>query len=80
MRDSEVADAVHALYFGTPSPEREARRQAFEALQGRLLADAERSRATDPKAFAERCRGFVERLEDVPPDGPEPLDARDRIA
>ena len=34
VRDSEVADAVHVLYFGTPSPEQEARRQAFEALQG----------------------------------------------
>jgi hypothetical protein len=34
--DSEVADAVHARYFGTPSLEQEARRQAFEALQERL--------------------------------------------
>ena len=80
-RDGRVAEAVHALYFGTPSPERAARRQAFEALQGRLLADAERSRATDPKAFAERCRRFVERLESAAPPGRlEPLDARGRIA
>jgi hypothetical protein len=63
VRDSEVADAVHALYFGTPSPEQDARRQAFEVLQERLLAKAERSRTSDPEAFAERCRRFIERLE-----------------
>jgi hypothetical protein len=64
VRDSEVADAVHGLYFGTRSPEQAARQQAFEALQGRFLADAERSRASDPEAFAERCRRFIEWLED----------------
>jgi hypothetical protein len=62
-RSSEVADAVHALYFGASSPGQAAQRRAFEALQGRLLAEAERARATDPEAFAERCRRFIEQLE-----------------
>jgi hypothetical protein len=80
VRDSEVADAVHALYFGTPSPEQAAQRQAFEALQGRLLADAERSRASNPGAFAERCRRFIERLESVAPERLKPFNARSKIA
>jgi hypothetical protein len=81
VRDSEVADAVHALYFGAPSLERTTQRQAFEALQERQLADAERSRATDPETFAERCRRFIERLESAaPPERLEPLNARGRIA
>jgi hypothetical protein len=40
-RDSRVAEAVHALYFGTPSPERAARaarRTAGSAWQDRLMA------------------------------------------
>jgi hypothetical protein len=81
VRDSEVADAVHALYFGIPSPEQAAQRQAFEALQGRLLADAERSRASDPGAFAERCRRFIERLESAAsPEQLESSNARGEIA
>ena len=67
-RNSRVADAVHALHFGVSGPEQTARQQAFEVLEERLLTDAEQARATDPEAFAERCRGFVERLEGVLPD------------
>jgi hypothetical protein len=62
-RSSEVADAVHALYFGASSPGQAVQRRAFEDLQERLLTDARRSQATTPEAFAERCRRFIERLE-----------------
>jgi hypothetical protein len=81
VRDSEVADAVHVLYFGTLSPEQDARRQAFEALQERLLVEAERSRTSDPEAFAERCRRFIERLESAAsPEQLESSNARGEIA
>jgi hypothetical protein len=81
VRDSEVADAVHVLYFGTLSPEQDARRQAFEALQERLLVEAERSRTSDPEAFAERCRRFIERLESAAsPKQLESSNARGEIA
>src|SRR3712207_4577289 len=38
VRNPQVADAVHVLYFGVPSPARTERRQAFEGLEWRLLA------------------------------------------
>ena len=62
-RHPEVDDAVHVLYFGIPSPERSEQQQAFEGLQQRIAAEAERSRATNPDTFAERCRLFLGRLE-----------------
>ena len=79
-RNSRVADAVHALHFGVSGPEQTARQQAFEVLEERLLTDAEQARATDPEAFAERCRRFVDRLEGMArPDHPEPLSAHDMM-
>jgi hypothetical protein len=63
VRNSQVADPVHVLYFGVPSPARTERRQAFEGLERRLLAEAERARATDRAAFAERCGRFLDELE-----------------
>jgi hypothetical protein len=63
VRNPQVADAVHVLYFGVPSPERSERRQAFEGLERHLLAEAELARAADRDAFAERCGRFLDELE-----------------
>ena len=63
VRNPQVADAVHVLYFGVPSPARTERRQVFEGLERRLLAEAELARATDRGAFAKRCRRFLDELE-----------------
>jgi hypothetical protein len=63
VRNPQVADAVHVLYFGVPSPEQAERRQAFEGLQRRFLAEAELARATDRDAFVERCGQFLDGLE-----------------
>jgi hypothetical protein len=69
-RNIWAADAVHALYFGVPSPERTAQQHAFEDLEQRLITKAERSRAAAPEAFARRCRRFIEQLESTPSRGP----------
>jgi hypothetical protein len=72
-RNAGVNDAVHVLYFGAPSPERSAQQQAFEGLQQRLFAEAERSRTVNPDAFADRCRLFLDRLQSgLRPDYPGP--------
>ena len=63
VRNPQVADAVHVLYFGVPSPARTERRQAFEGLERRLLAEAELARAMDRGAFVERCGQFLDGLE-----------------
>jgi hypothetical protein len=63
VRNLQVADAVHVLYFGVPNPARTERRQAFEGLERRLLAKAERAPATDRGAFAKRCGRFLDELE-----------------
>jgi hypothetical protein len=63
VRNPQVADAVHVLSFGVPDPEQSERRQAFEGLERRLLAEAERARATGRDAFAERCGRFLDELE-----------------
>jgi hypothetical protein len=73
-RNAEVNDAVHVLYFGTPSPERSAQQQAFEGVQQRLFAEAEHSRTVNPDAFANHCTLFLDRLQsELRPDYPGPV-------
>jgi hypothetical protein len=67
-----AAEAFHALYFGGPDPEQEARQGIFEALQRDLLADAERARIANPRTFAERCRATLGSLKSDPGDLPQP--------
>ena len=61
-RNPQIAEAVHALYFGDPNPEQLAQQRAFDELQQRFLREVQRSHAADPKIFLNRCQLLLEQL------------------